>query len=105
MPIWADDDHIHPKWVKDATGLPCSSCSAQDISNESRRSDDKVKDGATLRLTIVGEGDGTTDATTLIVKQVPDTGLTLSNQLGLAREALFYRHLASDFPKGSIPKI
>jgi hypothetical protein len=46
----------------------------------------------------------------LVIKQVPDAGLALSRQLGLAREALFYQHLAPQVEnqgEGSsiIPKI
>lgn len=116
MPIWVDNNHIHPKWIQDVTGIPCSSCKAEDISNETRKSDEHVKDGATLRLTIVQENSSTNNdnpsanstTCTLIVKQVPDQGLALSKQLGLAREALFYLHCAGKLPQDTIanmPKI
>jgi len=112
MPLWLDNNHIHPSWIQDVTGIACTSCTAEDISNETRKSDEHVKDGATLRLTIVlKDDDAAKDSTspntttTLIVKQVPDQGLTLSKQLGLSREALFYRDYAANLPQASTPKI
>jgi len=47
---------------------------------------------------------------TLVAKQVPQSGLTSSRQLGLAREAIFYNKLASKIQLSStstscIPKI
>ncbi|KAL7559955.1 hypothetical protein ACA910_008276 [Epithemia clementina (nom. ined.)] len=132
---WLDDSHVDPAWIRQATGIGnCQSCSAEDISNTMRRGQ-RIRDGATLRLTLelllvssnddpnattttapspAAETDAkapvTTTATTtrtmtLIVKQVAtEAGRQLSQQLGLAREALFYRHLAPQIVQQAISK-
>ena len=112
MPRWVGDtNQIDPKWIQEATGITCTSCTAEDISNETRKSEGHVKDGATLRLSIGAKCDDKDDdasntiTQTLIVKQVPDQGLALSKQLGLSREALFYRRYAEKLPQHSTPTI
>lgn len=71
----------------------------EDISNETRKGS-KPKEGATLLLKLVSLKDGDEKTETLVAKQVPSTGLSLSRNLGLAREAMFYNLLA---PKIGIP--
>jgi len=101
LPVWLDDTHIDPSWIRQSTGLTCRSCSVQDISNQTRQGA-TVRDGATLKLTLEMDG---SSFMSLIVKQVPPSGQPLSQQLGLAREALFYQQLAGDLPDKSVPKI
>ena len=107
MPMWLDESHISPEWIEKVTKLPCNSCSVVDISNETRKAGDNAKDGATLRITITVKdtGAGGQENKTLVIKQVPEQGRTLSVQLGLAREALFYHHFSSNLPRESTPKI
>jgi aminoglycoside phosphotransferase (APT) family kinase protein len=107
MPIWLDDDHVDPSWIRAQTGLPCRSCHpVKDISNATRRQT-KVRDGATLQVTIELDNDNDNDdqSVSLVIKQVPESGLALSRQLGLAREALFYHSQLEQMPAGTIPKI
>lgn len=117
LPVWLSDTDIDPKWIEKVTGLQkVARCLVQDISNAGRRQEE-IKNGATLKLTlsfIAAEDDGNNmnDDTphSLVIKQVPPSGRGQSKMLGLAREALFYKHLA---PKAtathkkelSIPKI
>lgn len=107
MPMWLDESHISPEWIEKVTKLPCNSCSVVDISNETRKAGDNAKDGATLRIAMTGKdtGAGGQENKTLVIKQVPEQGRTLSVQLGLAREALFYHHFSSNLPRESTPKI
>lgn len=101
MPIWIDDTHIDPAWIRHRTGLPCTNCLVEDISNETRRGN-RVRDGATLKLSLTLDGASSSSSSTnsrslsLIIKQVPEHSQLRSRQLGLAREALFYNHLAAD---------
>ena len=118
---WLDDTHVDPQWMDqhvDPTSLDtelrghkwrCISCIAQDISNPLRRGE-RVREGATLRLTVhyqqqqetndkptnkESESANTPRTMTMIVKQAATPkGRELSQKLGLAREALFYQHLA-----------
>jgi len=106
MPTWLDGSHISPEWMNKVANLgPCSSCSAVDISNETRKADLHAKDGATLRIIIHGKDTTAAQQKPLIIKQVPDQGLGLSKRLGLAREALFYHHFSSKLPRESTPII
>lgn len=98
---WLDDSHIDPEWIQEKTGLPCLSCSAVDVSNQGRKGT-TTKEGATLKLALVIQDQS---KLSLIVKQVPTTGLLLSQQLGLAREALFYRDFNDELPTQILPKI
>ena len=108
LPVWLDDSHIGPSWIRRTTGLTCRTCSVQDISNEIRKGA-TVRDGATLKLTLEMDDDDNNDSAsspmTLIIKQIPPSGRALSQQLGLAREALFYQQLATELPEASVPKI
>ena len=114
MPVWVDDCHMDWEWIRRKTKLPTISgndtagCLVQDMSNQGRLGA-TPRGGATLKLTLAleqqeGQGvDGKDDAVplTLIIKQVPSSGRPLSQQLGLAREALFYNQLAPDIQQGS----
>jgi DUF438 domain-containing protein len=89
MPIWITDSQIDPTWI--AEKMPVfgnvSECIVKDISN---RKGDKIKNGATLLVQIVSkENKPISNDQTLIMKQIPSTGLGLSKNLGLAREAIF----------------
>jgi len=99
MPVWITDSRIDPCWIKEKMPVfhHISECTVKDISNDTRKGD-KIKNGATLLLYLTSQDDGnneqTTSTTALVAKQVPPSGLALSCQLGLAREALFYNKLA-----------
>jgi hypothetical protein len=99
LPVWVDDTHLDVDWIRKHTELPgIIRCSVEDISNETRRGE-KAFDGATLRLSVELEDkkDKKKTMLSLVVKQVPSSsGRPLSQQLGLAREALFYYQLESD---------
>lgn len=97
MPVWLDENHIDPAWIRHHTGLACTDCSVEDISNETRKGE-RVRDGATLKLAVSLETSSSEEEgpLSLIIKQVPEKGRPLSQQLGLAREALFYNQLAAD---------
>lgn len=100
MPVWIDDTHLDVEWLTTHTTNhlpPCKSCTVEDISNATRLGA-TARDGATLRLTVEFMDDSTT---TLVVKQVPKNGRALSQQLGLAREALFYNELAAELNEPS----
>jgi hypothetical protein len=96
MPVWLSDDEIDPAWIRQK--IPelkdVTKCFVQDISNEGRKAE-KARDGATLKLNLTFRDDTVSPARTLVVKQVPPSGLPLSKQLGLAREALFFNVFAS----------
>lgn len=88
----------------------------QDISNETRKGD-KAKNGATLKLHVSflkknNDDKDNKSTLSLVIKQVTPSGLELSRNLGLAREALFFNRLASVIPTRSnshqgaqIPKV
>jgi hypothetical protein len=117
LPAWLNDDQIDPKWishnVQDFKDVSITKAIVTDMSNAGRKGD-KPKNGATLLLELVLENETTR---TLVIKQVPPTGLPLSQQLGLAREAFFFDQLASkiklrlvdcddsDAPSPCIPKV
>lgn len=105
MPQWLDGNHMDPKWIEQATGISCNSCLAVDISNEQRKSQGEVKDGATLRLTLELSDDKKSSITWVAKQASRSQGTTLSKRLGLAREALFYSQLSQDLPTDLIPKI
>lgn len=112
-PQWISDYEIDPKWICAVTSLKhVIQCTVQDISN-STRTGDVVRNGATLRLFLTyrstspaPSANATTSTTstdnvdddsmlpkTLVLKQVAPNGLLQSKQLGLAREAYFYKHV------------
>jgi hypothetical protein len=95
LPVWLSDDEIDPKWIshnvegfKDAV---VTKAIVIDMSNAGRKGD-KPKFGASLLLELRLEDETTK---TLVIKQIPPTGIPLSQQLGLAREAYFFNQLAS----------
>uniref|UniRef100_A0A7S4WHK3 Aminoglycoside phosphotransferase domain-containing protein n=1 Tax=Ditylum brightwellii TaxID=49249 RepID=A0A7S4WHK3_9STRA len=111
MPVWIDDSHIDPAWIKEK--LPdlqhVSKCAVIDISNDRRRGE-KVREGTTLLLTLTSLMGEHGKSTTMVAKQVAPSGLQLSCKLGLAREAMFYNKLApkvrvSSLDESCIPKI
>jgi hypothetical protein len=93
MPLWLDDSHIDIEWLKSKSSKPikAKTCSVQDISNQGRLGS-TPQDGATLLLTL--NDDDADDDVQFVIKQIPLNGAALSRQLGLAREALFYKDLA-----------
>lgn len=95
MPAWMSESHIDPSWIRQKlTGFErVAECAVEDISNDTRKGD-VPSNGATLLLRLASEGEGDAEATTLVAKQVPPSGLALSRRLGLAREAIFYDRLA-----------
>jgi 5-methylthioribose kinase len=111
LPVWIRDTEIDPKWIQTKAELlansPVAKCTVLDISNDTRKGDE-VRNGATLKLS-VSFVDDDSSSLSLVIKQVLNSGLALSQQLGLAREALFSQHLAPQLEneKGSIiiPKI
>jgi Ecdysteroid kinase-like family len=98
MPVWIDDCHLDPAWIRWHTQLACTKCTVEDISNATRRGE-RIRDGATLKLTV--ELEDSNDDKKLIIKQVPTKGRPISQQLGLAREALFYNQLANQVEQAS----
>jgi hypothetical protein len=97
LPVWIDDSHLDPQWIRTTTGLPAVSCTAVDMSNKTRRGTSPAA-GATVRLLVELESQKPqlSSVIRLVLKQVPDnkSALDMSRRLGLAREALFYAHLA-----------
>jgi Ecdysteroid kinase-like family len=88
MPVWVDDSHIDSDWLCAKLGIKHEPiCSVQDISNQGRLGT-TVRDGGTLLLTMEEQHQQ------FVIKQVPSHKALLSQQLGLAREALFYKLLA-----------
>jgi hypothetical protein len=91
MPQWIDDSHIDPAWFAGYTNVPCKKVFAKDVSTNRGRVGSAPRYGGTLWLTCDNENDGTIF---LILKQTyGEQALQLARQLGLAREALFYRDL------------
>lgn len=108
LPTWISDTEIDPQWIEQVTNLRgVSQCVVDDISNQGRRQAE-IRNGATLRLHLSFHGkeiNPSLTTNTLIIKQVPPSGRPQSQMLGLAREALFYQHLAPQIGQDSIPKI
>ena len=118
MPVWIDNVTIDPAWIQRRLQLSsCQSCCVVDISNEGRRAETGAKDGTTVKLNLTlllqqdnenenattdrssHQGSATHHPTSLIMKQIPPKGQSLSIQLGLAREAFFYQRLATRLPQ------
>jgi hypothetical protein len=78
MPRWLDGNYIDPKWIQAVTDIQCVSCSATDISNETRKTDGDAKDGATLRLKLESTEQDEQIIPSLIVKQVTERGMALA---------------------------
>jgi hypothetical protein len=96
MPIWITDSQIDSTWIAEKMPIfgNVSECIVKDISNDPRKGD-KIKNGATLLVQIISkENNSISNIQTLVMKQIPSTGLGLSKNLGLAREAIFYNELA-----------
>ena len=106
QPCWIDENHLDTQWLATHVNLKATSCLVKDMSNATRRGD-TPREGATLLLTLSNEGDKDENSKRLVIKQVPSKGLPLSRKLGLAREALFYQHLAPRLPAAEaiLPKI
>jgi hypothetical protein len=102
-PAWLSDTTIDPAWIESQTGLACLQCTATDRSN-ARRKGATVREGTTIQLALQLKGD---DGTTLslMLNQVPAAGRPLSVQLGLAREALFYRNFRDRLPLDILPRV
>lgn len=105
MPVWINEDELSPVWLQDRLQDPSiTRASVEDISNATRKGE-RPRDGATLKVTITRgdhnearahkDGRGSLSPSTLILKQTLQTpnGIQMSKSLGLAREALFYKHL------------
>lgn len=101
MPVWISDSEIDPAWIcakiPEFKAAGVRHCQVVDISNATRKGE-RPRDGATLLLTLTFENDE--NSKTLVVKQVPSSGLAMSKQLGLAREAFFYNDLAPQVKVG-----
>jgi len=112
LPNWASDDKLSPAWLQDKLQDPSiTETLITDISNATRKGE-RSRDGATLKVAIARENDNDGDEkslpSTLVLKQTLQTqqGLTMSKSLGLAREALFYKHLVPKLASEvSIPTI
>jgi hypothetical protein len=105
VPVWLDDEHLSCEWLQAKTGIVATSCPVRDISNRQRQGA-TPRDGATLLLSLTDWSN--TPKRTLVIKQIPPSGQALSQRLGLAREGLFYKHLASQLAtdkKSGIPTI
>lgn len=96
MPRWLSKSVMCGTWARQhcalVQGEVAASCPVvQDISNMDRPH-------STLRF-LVGE-------TSMVLKQIPDTDAAqrgLSRALGLAREGLFYKHMAPQLEAGLVP--
>ena len=115
MPVWDNDTELDLQWIQNAVkDSSIIQATIEDMSNDGRKGVKAPKDGATLKVTITrrsnGEGINSSDdpsssstTTTMIMKQTPPAqGLGLSQSLGLAREALFYKELAPQLTKSGI---
>ena len=105
MPVWVDDNHLDGAWLLDKIQQSTTSAArtttatailppvpVEDVSNKGRLGS-VPRQGGTLILKI--PPDFSFPAKELVMKQTTkETNATLSQQLGLAREALFYRDLA-----------
>lgn len=110
MPVWITDGGLDPAWLREKLNdVSIERATIEDISNATRKGD-KPSDGATLKISIVrgssrecnddnndDDKGGAYTPNTIVLKQTPKTsrGIGTSRSLGLAREALFYRHLGS----------
>mmetsp|Transcript_44401 Transcript_44401/g.107399 ORF Transcript_44401/g.107399 Transcript_44401/m.107399 type:complete len:448 (-) Transcript_44401:1669-3012(-) len=106
-PIWISDDEIDCEWImsKMKANIPALDdqdsniklvgAKVVDISNQQRKGE-RPRDGATLLLTLTFEQGQSVETMkeTFVIKQVSNSGLALSRQLGLAREAFFFNDLA-----------
>ena len=126
MPQWIDDRHLDGAWLRskiprpEASGAGASipAVPVRDIGTNQGRVGATPRQGGTLRLTLVPTTDNASpdedddDPQQLVLKQIPLERAGLSRQLGLAREALFYQHLAplvfaknSSSSSSSLPRI
>jgi hypothetical protein len=87
--MWASSHELSPAWLKEHCGIECERCTVRDISN-------KTAPRSCFVLTFVP------DRAALVLKQLASSEdgtplpqrIQLSKGLGLAREGLFYKHLA-----------
>jgi hypothetical protein len=82
MPIWITDSQIDPIWIAEKMPIfsNVSECIVKDISNDTRKGD-KIKNGATLLVQMISkENNPISNVQTLVVKQIPSTGLGLSKK-------------------------
>ena len=103
MPVWLSDSEIDPSWIQEKmpSFKDVAKCVVRDISNDTRKGAE-TNEGATLLLTLTTSRRNNDDDTkkeesvssSLVAKQVSQNALSLSQRLGLAREALFYNTLA-----------
>lgn len=97
MPVWVDDSRLSCEWLW--SKLDCKhqqpqqqTCSVEDISNEGRLGT-TCREGVTLLVTLMEQD----NRLQIVMKQISlenNSVITISRQLGLAREALFYKLLA-----------
>ena len=113
MPVWVDDSHMDTEWLLAKTKIHCRAPSqnlvavAKDISTNQGRIGSVPREGGTVLLSLINKSDEDDDNDTddrhedatavgeLVLKQIvvgPTADLSL--QLGLSREAFFYRDLA-----------
>jgi len=78
-------------------------CVVIDISNAGRKGE-KIRNGATLKLQLHFE-DPEKPPLSLVIKQVPPSGLGQSMRLGLVREGLFFRDLAPSLEQSGVASI
>lgn len=115
MPVWISDDELDPGWLQHRLqDTSITKATVEDISNDTRKGK-TPKDGATLKITIIRNNDETVHSSdrhsscppeTIVLKQTTAKGIQMSQSLGLAREALFYKHLAPMLSSNlSIPTI
>jgi hypothetical protein len=107
-PVWKDDCHLSLEWIRDKLeyspcipkGATVISCSVVvDKSNQTRKRD-RVCEGATLALTVTLQTEGAKrQSLPLMIKQVSEEGLSTSQTLGLAREALCYQTISNSLDK------
>ncbi len=88
--MWASATTLSPAWLAEHCGLKCESCTTRDLSN-------KTAPRSCFALTLLPP------QPSFVLKQLPsdEAGeplpqrLALSKNLGLAREALLYKHLGA----------
>lgn len=92
----SNDDLVSPAWLTDKIGKPVQNAVLQDMSGAGGMS------GALLtKINITFEDQS---QTALVVKQTRPGHVNSSKQLGLFREAHFFKLLSSIFPEGFLPK-